>query len=185
MDGDIGVTGNEHEGSTFWFTLVLGAGVDIDVASSHMDLEGLNALIVDDRPENNEIVSEQLASVGVKTTACDTPQQARALMAKRGTGAAGFQLVITDYMMEGLDGLQLAAEITKTCGADKPPILLLTSADNAGDTESFLAHGVNGLITKPVRQSQLLDVAATIVSARHQKNCNELVTAFWNPQVSK
>src|SRR5690606_21782566 len=70
MGGAIGAQSRPGEGSTFWFTLCLGAGS----AGSHRPLRdaqlaGIRALIVEDNPTNRSILEHQLSVMGMRLDA--------------------------------------------------------------------------------------------------------------------
>ena len=65
-----------------------------------------------------------------------------------------FDLLITDQKMQGMDGIELVAEVRKI---DKSiPILIITEYDSVESTEDALYKGAYDYITKPFRKEQIL-----------------------------
>lgn len=98
-------------------------------------------LVVEDEPELNGLVTEQLRRDGyLVTQAFDGPA---ALAAFRGQGA---DLVVLDWMLPGLDGLSVLREIRK---ASLVPVLMLTARGQDIDVVNGLEAGADDYLAKP------------------------------------
>jgi CheY-like chemotaxis protein len=76
------------------------------------------------------------------------------------TGAR-FQLVVTDYQMPGLDGVELAGALADALGDSAPPVVLVTGASPPpGPLE-----GVARQLRKPVPIRELLEVVDELLRA--------------------
>jgi polar amino acid transport system substrate-binding protein len=108
----------------------------------------LSVLVVDDNALAREILKEYLDSFGYQATLAESGEQALELLEQ----SQPFDLVLVDWVMPGISGLDVAAEIRQR---DKPPkVILVSSRDmhnivNAGLVDNFL--------TKPVNPSALFD----------------------------
>ena len=166
MGGEIGIVSAEGKGSTFWFTArfakqafpVVKTGPDL------LSLERLHALIVDDNATNRKILSHQLDSWGMIHEEADSG--GRALELLRSAAAAGtlYDLAILDFMMPGMDGFELARTIKSNPAIASVPLVLLTSFGQRGDGSLAREAGIAAYLTKPVRQSQLFDCLANVIS---------------------
>ncbi len=145
------------KGSAFHFTLVAEeAPVRAHLQSRQPVLAGKRILIVDDHPTNRRILSLQTQTWGMIPQEAATPSQALDTLRR----SDPFDLVILDMHLPEMDGVALAEQICQLGGAQRLPLVMLTSAGYEGRAESidcFAAY-----LTKPVRQSQLYDVLVGI-----------------------
>jgi CheY-like chemotaxis protein len=102
-----------------------------------------NILIVDDseiwRRLSKQVVSKQTRLISEAESGERAVELAR---------AAAPDLVIMDYGMPGLDGLQTSRLLRELPGFDRTPIILLTAEDFPGDCEQTPAPFVDGYVDK-------------------------------------
>jgi GAF domain-containing protein/DNA-binding response OmpR family regulator len=120
------------------------------------ELTGKRLLIVDDNATNRMILSRQTAKWGM--TARDTASPRTVLDWLH--GGETFEAIIIDMHMPEMDGLELAREIRASNAA--VPLVLFSSLGRkeAGDDSNLFS----AYLTKPLKQSQLFDVLASIFS---------------------
>jgi signal transduction histidine kinase/DNA-binding response OmpR family regulator len=164
MGGRIWLESDVGKGSAFHFVARFGVRRVSSATGSTtqpFDVGGLRVLVVDDNATNRRIVEEMLASWTMQPTSASDATSA--LEALRGAAADGapFRVVITDALMPGTDGFELARGIRADPQLAGTRVIMLTSA---GPTEHTRAReaGVAAYLTKPVKHSDLLDA---IVSA--------------------
>jgi CheY-like chemotaxis protein/HPt (histidine-containing phosphotransfer) domain-containing protein len=121
-------------------------------------------LIVDDNATNRKILSHQLGSWGMVHAEVDSG--ARALDALRAAARRGepYDLAVLDLMMPGMDGLELARAIKADPAVAGTRLVMLTSFGQRGQSATAREAGIEACLTKPVRQSQLFDCLATVMS---------------------
>jgi CheY-like chemotaxis protein len=98
-----------------------------------------------------------LSHWGLKPVLAESGARALALLREALAGGRPFPLIITDANMPEMDGFDLAAEIKRIPGYEKAMIMMLSSAGFRGDSARCRELGLSAYLTKPVKQSLLLD----------------------------
>jgi serine/threonine protein kinase len=104
-----------------------------------------NILIVDDNPDNREVLSRRLLRRGYQTHCVEDGK--KALEAIR---ANVFDLVLLDIMMPGLDGIEVLSRIRVNFSKTELPIIMVTSKSESEDIVSALQKGANDYVLKPL-----------------------------------
>ncbi|HEY5073736.1 MAG TPA: PAS domain S-box protein, partial [Pyrinomonadaceae bacterium] len=167
MGGQMGVTSTPGQGSTFWFTARFRkqlAGTVIPQPQL-MSLEKLRVLIVDDNATNRKILSHQVGSWGMIHQEADSGFRALELLRSAAAEGAPYDLAVLDLMMPDMDGFELARTIKSDPSIAGMYLVMLTSFGERGHGATARAAGVAAYLTKPVRQSQLFDCLANVISA--------------------
>jgi two-component system, sensor histidine kinase and response regulator len=166
MDGRIGFDSELGKGTTFRFT----ARFDrqpADVAETQAtiwSLDKLRVLIVDDNATNRKILSHQLGSWGMVHAEVDSGARALELLRAAAGRGEPYDLAVLDLMMPGMDGLELARTIKADPAIAGTRLVMLTSFGQRGQSATAREAGIAACLTKPVRQSQLFDCLATVMS---------------------
>jgi two-component system, sensor histidine kinase and response regulator len=167
MGGRIGADSTPGEGSTFWFEVRLGvrraAAPD---ASPSVDLAGRRALVVDDLPEALESFADMLAELGVEATAVASgPDALAALGAAEGAGRP-FDLLLLDWQMPGMDGMEVGRRLMAMPLTRPPSCLLVSAYADALSREALDQTGYATVLGKPVSPSHLADALRELLTAR-------------------
>ncbi len=160
LGGTIGVESTPKQGSLFWFTIevkVVEASTPNLIGSYLPKLKNMRVLAVDDNEINRKIIQSQTSSWGMN---CDTVidghqalKQIKASVQDRDP----YQLILLDYNMPGMNGLELAEHISKSSDLAQIPILMLTSLGLPVARERLDELNILTCLTKPVRQSKLYE----------------------------
>ena len=155
MGGGITVESVMGEGSTFTLHLPFGMQAEAREAFPVEEevLRGMLVAILDDNETNRVILTHQLESWGCHVTCYSAPKAAvEGMRAKKEPVPA---LVLLDYCMDGMNGLEVSSALRAEEHLHDVPILLLTSVSFAGSMQKLEEAGASGQLTKPVKQSQL------------------------------
>ncbi len=159
MHGEIGAQSTPGEGSTFSFSIRLGAGASGPAEPPRRpSVAGLRVLVVDDNATNREILESYLRAWGMEPQSAVSAADALELLRSQPTCP---DLAILDFQMPEMDGIELARTIRSDPALASMRLLLLSSVgmDRAPDE----AAGIAASLTKPVRRSHLLDSIATVM----------------------
>ncbi len=167
MRGRIWVESEEGVGSTFHFTAWCGVGEEPDDSLRPQlpgSLQDLPVLVVDDNRTNLTILEEMLRNWELRPTLAASGAEAVELIGDNSSpGGPRFPLVLSDVMMPGMDGIELAKSLSKTCAAHPPKILFLSSDGATNSLRKAGTYGVERVLTKPVKQSDLLDAITAVL----------------------
>lgn len=172
MQGDIIVTSEEGKGSSFMLTLPVGDISDVrmlsvdEVYASFSEVETIarriwtfpksRALVVDDGPENRELLSVVLGDLGIDI---DTAENG-----KEGLDAAlagSYDVVLMDIQMPVMDGYQAVAAMREQ--GLTLPICALTANAMKGYEQRVLEAGFSHYMTKPIDLDRLTSLLAGLL----------------------
>ena len=167
MGGRIWVTSEEGRGSQFRFVATFGIQTErrAETRPSAANLHDLRVLVVDDNATNRIILEELLRSWRMDPTVVDSASSALAALDNGVRDGRAFELVLTDAMMPGVDGFALARQIAADARLASAKVIMLTSSGVVPDGEGGGERSVAAQLTKPVKQSDLLDAILTAFGA--------------------
>ncbi len=178
MGGKIGAESKQGVGSRFFFTLVLALDAQATQKQPRADLSGVRVLVADHHVPNQRVLLEQLANWGMRATAVGSANDALQRMRDALKDDDAYQLVLIDDHMPGVRGESLGRSIKSEPGINGALLILLTSMGQRGDAQRMMDLGFAAYLTRPVRQSELLDVLATLWSAHLKGDAVGLVTRY-------
>lgn len=175
MGGEVHVESEVGKGSTFSFYVPL-KPIERSQCDVIPNVSGLRVLVVDDNHMNLQVIKEQLRSWGVEVNTASSGQRALLLMDEAVTKKSPFQLAILDHVMPEMDGMVLAQRISQEPAFRETRLLMLTSYDRDLPQEQLRMLNMPCL-TKPVRQSRLLDVLVNLSGGRRSLESNRCLDA--------
>jgi signal transduction histidine kinase len=159
MGGTLLARSRPGEGSTFTLTLPVGAAGPARPEAGELPARpeaatrGVRVLLAEDNAINQAISSAMLRGLGADCLIAENGHEAVEMAL-----AGGFDIILMDLQMPGLDGIEAAREIRRrgVLARGRPvPIVALTgnAAEDYGD--ECRAAGMNGFLIKPVGTAEL------------------------------
>ncbi len=164
MGGEVGVESVAGQGSTFWFTARLGVGTAVRDLQPQADLRGRRMLVVDDLPGARAVMRDMLAGMSFKAAMADGGEDAIRQIQAADASDAPFDIVLLDWKMPGLDGVETAKRLQALPLTRRPKLLMLTAYGRDGVAEAASAAGIERVLNKPVAPSQLFDVIVQVLT---------------------
>ncbi|MCM1981591.1 response regulator [Lyngbya confervoides] len=135
------------------------------------DLQGLEILLVEDNPVNQQVATLMLQKMGCQVTVAGNGQQALDRL-----GQSSFPLVLMDMEMPVMDGLSATREICRIFPPDRRPyIMAMTAYATDEHRTQCLQVGMQDFIAKPIRSEALLNKLLEVVRSdrfpRHLWRC--------------
>ncbi len=155
MGGEIGVESTPGKGSCFHFTMECGLQPVQSQENQQVDedLRGMRILVVDDHDIALVVLRDMLEACGFEVTTVGSGQEAlRAVQSQ-----PRFDLIIVDYRMPKMNGVQTAEKLGADPGASGVPLMMLSACLDESVIQEARAAGVREFLVKPVTPSCLLD----------------------------
>ncbi len=160
MDGEIGVTSNPGHGSNFHFTAVFKLAAQELKKRSRLvgGLKDLKVLVVDDSTASQNIFKEILESFSFNVTVTDAGEKAVAEVNTHAGRETAYDLVIMDWKMPGMDGIEASRRIKNTTQSSrKPKIIMATAYGRQEVMHQADEVGLDGFLIKPVNPSVMFN----------------------------
>ncbi len=160
--GRIGVTSQPGVGSCFAFQLAFGLPVDEPEVRRRIGLpDALRALVVDDSPGACEIFTQMLKALNIDSHAVRSGAAALVELAAAEQAGTPYGLLIVDWKMPGMDGVELLRQI----GGQHHAATVMATAYDHEELQAALGDlSVGSILSKPATPSSLFD---SIVMALH------------------
>ena len=157
MGGEIDVASQPGIGSVFTFTVSLGIGEGADEKTFHTvpNLQNMHAVVADDNPTAREILRTYLESF---TFRVDEAANAEDLFRLMSETSEPYNLIVLDWLMPGMKGLEIARKIKTEIKPETDPHIILVSAFSSGDfIDKPGGEFIDQFLSKPVSPSHLFD----------------------------
>ncbi len=151
MGGTIEVSSEQGLGSEFHVTLDMEQAL---VQEMDMVLPDWNMLVVDDDEELCRTTADTLRSIGVAAEWTLDGESAVEMIQKKHDLHQGYQIILIDWKLPGMDGIETAREIRRRMG-ENLPILLISAYDWSEIETEAREAGISGFISKPLFKSSL------------------------------
>ena len=156
MKGTIDVKSKKNVGSTFTVTVPLGASARSAREEHGLALPAdLRAFVADDDEIACEHTQMVLLSLGIEAETATNPQAAIRRIREAHDAGQPYPLVLTDYKMPGLNGLELVRQLRAFDGGETA-VIMLTGYNWDIIEEEAQSDGVDAIMAKPLFADMLL-----------------------------
>ncbi len=162
MGGDLTFESEQGVGTTFFFTAHFGPGEGAGLTYRSAK-ETAPVLVVEDSPTSRELIETFLESWSMPSIAVGSAEEGLELLEKRNSNDDGkdpFGLVILDWMLPGMNGLEAASRIRGKAETSRLPIVLISAYAGKEEEARCAEIGVNVFLPKPITQSSLFNAIA-------------------------
>ena len=162
MSGSIDVDSEVGVGTVFRVALPLPRAEDLPAdrqVGEGVNLAYRRALVVDDNAAAAALMVELLARHGIAADACSSGETGLVALQCAVDEHAAYDLVLVDWQMPGIDGLQFAARIDRLSlpGTRPAVVLAITLGAYEAVAERLIRSGVDAVLVKPVAEHALLE----------------------------
>ena len=167
MSGSITVSSIVGVGSEFIVNVPLGIVEDGHLANQTYPISfgKMKALVVDDEILICEQVKATLVEIGMEAEWVDSGYKAVERVKEKWNAKKYYDIILVDWKMPDMDGIETAREIREIVGPDVT-IIIITAYEWAGIEQAAKAAGVNLLITKPLFKSSLVSAFERVFSSK-------------------
>lgn len=185
MGGRIWVDSQAGLGSTFHFHARFGLQQKSEPPRmlTTEELSGLRVLVVDDNATAREILSAMARNLGLNAESAANGREALQMMVTAQTAQQPYAIVFMDWKMPGMDGLETVQRMQQQGLVAPPAVVMVTAYGRDEVLDHADRHGtlLKAVVSKPVRQSVLLDAVATVLG---KKIANRSRSTFRHDTVS-
>ena len=163
MSGDVGLISEVGVGSTFWLEVLAEPAAAQTAAADNLErvLDGLRILVVEDNATNRMIATKLLQAMGAEVATAED-----GYLGVDAAAGGGFDLILMDVQMPGIDGLEAARRIRALGGPpSRTPIVALTANVLSHQRRAYLDAGMDGVVGKPISPAVLVAEIGRAVEA--------------------
>ncbi|MBF0187977.1 MAG: response regulator, partial [Magnetococcales bacterium] len=167
MGGTIEVTSTPEVGSCFTFTARFTLSDDIPVVSvaESSDLIGRRILITDDSPAAREILQQMTLQMSLQAEQAHSGEEALQAIQRQDAAGEPFELVLMDWKMPKMDGIETLGKLKKISLTSPPKIVMVTAYDQKEMQNHIDTITVDGFLTKPVTPHALHQTIRSLLSS--------------------
>ena len=151
MEGSLNITSELDKGTEVSLTFDFEKAVALEM---DMVLPSWNMLVVDDDELLCRTATDTLKTIGINADWVLSGEKAIELVTQHHQKREDYQIILLDWKLPGMNGIQVAKEIWRNLG-DEVPILLISAYDWSEFEAEAREAGISGFISKPLFKSTL------------------------------
>ena len=161
MGGMLTVESEPGAGSTFCFQLMFDTIEATDAMPEYTEIVAIEKptfdgliLVCEDNPMNQQVISEHLARVGLRTVIAENGKIGVEMVRERiERGQRPFDMIFMDIFMPVMDGVEAALEISGL--GTKTPIIAMTANMMSSELDYYKKSGMSDCVGKPFTTQEL------------------------------
>ena len=159
MTGKLQFDSTVHEGTMAWFILPLKTPNSVFSDSTTEFIASFAAkrlLVVDDNRTVSRVLAEQATQWGMRVSSAESGTEALAVARNAANLGQAFDVIVMDYQMPGMSGLQLGARLKEDSLITNDVILIMLTGLRQNNIQTLARNaGIHRVISKPVTSKQL------------------------------
>ena len=158
MNGTIDVESEKGKGSTFTVTITLDKAKESLRSADGAEIapHEMSVLVIDDDPVACEHAKIVLGQVGVSCDTAESGSEALDMVSVRHARMDNYDLVLVDWKMPDMDGVETTRRIREIVGHETP-IIILTSYNWDDIADEAREAGVDSFVPKPLFAGTVMD----------------------------
>ncbi len=137
------------------------------------DMSLSKILVVDDNPQNLELIQAYLEDLDCEILAAEDGPKALEIVKELTP-----DLVILDVMMPKMSGFEVCKRLKSNPDTEDIPVIMVTALNEFGDIERALDCGTDDFLSKPVNKWELLTRVKTMMKLKHLTDKLEKTLAY-------
>lgn len=162
MGGELHIDSIPHQGTTVSFNLPLkspNTGFNDSTTEFIASFAGKRLLVVDDNLTVTKLLAEQATQWGMRVSYATSGAEALAVARNAANLGQAFDVIIMDYQMPGMSGLQLAVRLKEDTLITNDVILLMLTGLRQNNIQTLARNaGIHRVITKPITNKSLRQI---------------------------
>lgn len=157
LGGEIWVESQLGKGSVFHFTVKVKHDTSQQIVSPSNQLSALKVLVADDIEASRNAILEALSMANIQADIATGGKDAFAKMRAAIATSSPYDLLILDWNMPDIDGLEVAAIMNQEFSIKQPKVVMLYAFESPRMREQAIQLGIRNFIKKPFSTSELVD----------------------------